>query len=64
MVRNRKFMLLAVSFGCINATYSLYGSILDDILDPFGFTPGDVSVFGTSLMVAGIIGAAAFGAYV
>jgi hypothetical protein len=38
--------------------------LMDDILDPYGFTPNDVSNFGAALMIAGIISAGILGIYV
>lgn len=57
-------MLLAFAFGTVNGTFNIYGSLMDDILDPYGFTPDDVSVFGVAMMITGIVSAALFGAYV
>ena len=37
---------------------------MDDILDPYGYNPDQVSWLGVGLMVAGIISAALMGAYV
>lgn len=37
---------------------------MDDILDPYGYTPDEVSYYGEALMIAGIISAALLGAYV
>lgn len=57
-------MSLALSFGTVNGTFNIYGSLMDDILDPYGFTPDQVSTFGAGLMISGIISAGLFGAYV
>lgn len=64
MFRNRKFMSLAFAFGTVNGTFNIYGSLLDDILDPYNFTPDEVSTFGAALMITGIIAAGIFGIYV
>lgn len=64
MVKDKKFMFLSLSFGTVNGTFNIYGSLMDDILDPYGFNSDQVSVFGASLMIAGIISAGLFGAYV
>lgn len=37
---------------------------MDDILDPYGFSNGDVSLLGAALMVTGIVSAGLFGIYV
>lgn len=64
LFKNRKFMSLAISFGTVNGTFNIYGSLMDDILDPYGFTPNDASNFGAALMIAGIISAGILGIYV
>lgn len=37
---------------------------MDDILDPYGLTPDQVSILGVLLMITGIISAAIFGIYI
>ena len=64
LFKDKVFLSLAFAFGTVNGTFNIYGSLMDDILDPYGFSSGDVSNLGTGLMVAGIIFAAIFGAYV
>jgi Na+/melibiose symporter-like transporter len=64
LFKNKKFMSLAISFGTVNGTFNIYGSLMDDILDPYGFNPNDVSNFGAALMISGIISAGLFGIYV
>lgn len=57
-------MSLTLAFGTVNGTFNIYGSLMDDILDPYGFTSNQVSTFGTALMVTGIVSASLFGIYV
>lgn len=38
MFKDKKFMSLAFAFGTVNGTFNIYGSLLDDIMDPYGFT--------------------------
>lgn len=64
MVKNRAFLSLTLSFGIINGVFNVYGSVMDDILDPYGFHPNQVSTFGTAMMIIGTIGAVISGAYV
>lgn len=61
---NKKFLSLAIAFGTINGTFNIYGSLMDDILDPYGLSTDDVSILGAALMVTGIVSAGVFGAYV
>jgi hypothetical protein len=64
LLKDKKFISLALAFGTVNGTFNIYGSLMDDILDPYGLTPDQVSIFGVALMVTGIISAGIFGAYV
>lgn len=64
LFNNRNFLSLATSFGIINGVFNVYGSVMGDILDPHGFRPDDVSVFGTVQIIFGIVGALLCGAYV
>lgn len=64
MLKNTNFICLSFAFGIINGVFNVYGSVMGDILDPYGFNPNDVSVFGTMQIVLGLVGALIFGAYV
>lgn len=64
MMKDKNFVALALAFGTVNGSFNIYGSLMDDILDPFDYTPDEVSQFGIGLMVTGIISAALIGAYV
>lgn len=64
LFKDKRFMSLALAFGTVNGTFNIYGSLMDDILDPYGFSPDQVSAFGAALMISGIISAALFGIYV
>lgn len=61
---SKKFLPLALAFGIVNGCFNIYGSLMDDILDPYGYTPDEVSYYGEGLMITGIISAAVIGAYV
>ena len=52
------------SFGATLATFNVYGSLLDIILDCYGFTPDEVSYIGASMMISGIIAAVILGLYI
>ncbi len=56
MFKNWNFISLAISFGIINGVFNLYGSVIGDILDPYGLHSDDVSVFGAIHIIIGIIG--------
>ena len=64
MMRSKPFISLTLSFGIINGVFNVYGSVMDNILDPYGFHPDEVSTFGTAMMIFGTVGAVLCGAYV
>lgn len=45
-------------------TFNIYGSLLDNVLDCFGYTTDEVSYLAASMMIVGIISAALFGLYI
>ena len=51
------------ALGTILGAFSIYGSLLDNILDCYGFTSDEVSYLAATMMVTGIISAAFFGFY-
>lgn len=61
---HKQFISLAIAFGIVNGCFNIYGSLMDDILDPYGYNSDEVSYYGIGLMVTGIISAALIGAYV
>ena len=61
---DKKFLSLAFAFATVNGNFNIYGSLMDDILDPYGYTPDQVSWLGVALMVAGIVSAALIGLYI
>jgi hypothetical protein len=64
LAHNKKFMSLALSYGAVNGTYNFYGSLLGDILDPYGFSSKNISNFGSATMIAGIFATGLFCLYV
>ena len=59
-----KFLGLTFAFAVFNGNFNIYSSVLDDILDPYGYNPDQVSWLGVALMVMGIVIAVVLGAYV
>lgn len=64
LLQNKTFLALAFAYGTVNGSFNIYGSLLDDILDPYGYTDDQVSMLGLGMMIAGIISAALIGIYV
>ena len=64
LFKDKKFLALLFSFGTINGSFNFFGSLLDNVLDCYGFSSNEVSVLATVMMVTGIICAAIFGLYI
>jgi len=64
MFSSPKFLALTFSFAMVNGSFNIYGSLIQPILDPFGFTSDEVSYFGAIMMVCGIISATLTGIYI
>ena len=46
LIRDKKFLGLSFAFATVNGTFNIYGSLIDDILDPYNYSPDQVSWFG------------------
>jgi hypothetical protein len=61
---SKKFISLAFAFATVNGAFNIYGSLLEEILVPYGITSDQTSILAASMMVIGIISAALIGLYV
>jgi len=61
---NGKFIAVIWAYGACGAVYCAYGSLLDEMLYPYGYSSDDASYMGTVMTGAGIVSALLFGAYV
>lgn len=64
LFRDKKFLTLLFSFGVVLGSFNIYGSLLDNILDCYGFTSDEVSYLAAIMMVVGIVSAALLGLYI
>jgi hypothetical protein len=64
LFRDRRFLGLNYAFGTVMGSFCIYGSIMDNILDCYGFTPDEVSYLAAIMMITGILSAGGFGAYI
>lgn len=54
--KSLNFWLITVSFALSYSVYSSIGGIIGSLIDPFGFTDDDASIFGVTFIVSGMIG--------
>jgi Na+/melibiose symporter-like transporter len=64
LFKNKQFLGLLVSFGCILGSFNINGSLLDNMLDCYGFSSDDVSYFAAAMMICGILSATLVGLYI
>lgn len=53
-----------LTFGIVNGAFNIYGSLLEEILLPYDISSDQTSLLAASMMIVGIISAAAIGIYV
>lgn len=63
MWANKNFMVLALSYALIYGVYCAIGTTMSNLLNPFGYTPTEISVAGGFCLFAGVIGALLVGCY-
>ena len=63
MWANKNFMILALAYALVYGVYCAVGATLSNLLNPFGFTPVEISIAGGSGLLAGVLGALAIGCF-
>lgn len=56
MLTNRNFICMTISFTCLYSIYTGLGAIVDNLLDPFGYSALDSSIIGVTFIFCGLIG--------
>lgn len=64
LFKDRKFLTICFSFGTVLGSFNIYGSLLDNIFDCYGYSPDEVSYLGAIMMIMGIVSAGGFGLYI
>jgi FLVCR family feline leukemia virus subgroup C receptor-related protein len=64
LFKDKKFLTLLFAFGTINGSFNIYGSIMDNIFDCYGFSSDEVSYLAAIMMIVGIVSAALIGIYI
>jgi len=62
--QNKNAMIAGLVFGLVMGVMNTYGTIMGIIADTYGYTPGNISLFGAIFIVGGIIGSGVFGGIV
>lgn len=58
LFKNKNYVAMVVSFNMLYGVYTCLGAIINNLVDPFGYTPVDSSIFGATLIFFGLIGSA------
>jgi len=56
-------MVLAASYAMIYGVYVALGTSMSNILNPFGYSPTDISILGGCCLLAGVVAALIVGVY-
>jgi len=60
LMKNKNFLLIILIYGIQNGIYSAFGTIINYILDPFGYTSLDTSILGVGFILFGVTGSIIF----
>jgi len=63
MWANKNFMTLTVAYAIVYGVYCAIGTTMSNLLNPFGYTPTQISIAGGSTLLAGVIGALLIGVF-
>jgi len=63
MWANKNFMVLAFSYAIIYGVYVGIGASMSNVMNPFGFTPTDLSISGGVGLMAGVAAALLTGCF-
>lgn len=60
---NKNFMKLACSYALVYGVYVSIGTSMSNLLNPFGYSPTDISIAGGTCLLAGVVAALIIGCY-
>ena len=63
MWANKNFLILAVAYAIIYGVYCATGATMSNLLNPFGYSPSDISIAGGSGLLAGVVAALCIGCF-
>ena len=63
MWANKNFMRLSLAYALIYGVYCAVGANMSNLLNPFGYSPTDISIAGGSCLLCGVIGALMIGCW-
>lgn len=58
LCKNKSYVSMVISFCMMYGVYTSLGAIINNLVDPFGYTPVDSSIFGATLIFFGLVGSA------
>lgn len=61
---NKDFVRLAGGYALGYGAYCTIGGTISNLLNPFGYSPGEISIAGGSCMLTGVLGALVVGVFV
>lgn len=61
LLKNKNYLVFVVVFSLVYSVYSALGAIINNLIEPYGFTNQDTSVIAICLVIAGILSSVATG---
>ena len=56
LMKNKNYMILSLTFGCLYANTHSIGAIISSLTEPYGYTGKNNALFGGIFIISGIIG--------
>lgn len=63
LIKNKNYVCMVLTFNMLYGVYTCLGAIINNLVDPFGYTPIDSSIFGATFIFCGLIGSIIFSYY-
>lgn len=56
LLKNKNYICMIISFNMFYGVYTCLGAIINNLVEPFGYTPIDTSIFGATMIFCGLVG--------
>ena len=56
LLTNKNYIFMVISFNMLYGVYTTLGAIINNLVEPFGYTSTDSSIFGATFILLGLVG--------
>jgi Sugar phosphate permease len=64
LLADKNYLIFCISSGLNWGSFLAAGVVIQPILEPFGYGPDDISIYGAAITLCGLVGSIVFGGYV